>query len=93
MDAQAVRVFLGETHAVVADAETLLADIALEHLHIARVGLSQTVDGGQDVHSDVLWNGANVSLGFVRDDDALQPAGPLLRLRTSSIEKPRSVTR
>lgn len=35
MDAQGIRVFLSEADAVVADAETLLADVAFERLDIA----------------------------------------------------------
>ena len=59
MNSQGIRVFFGEADPVVADAETLLASVALERLDIAGVGLGQTVDGREYVHGDVPGTGGD----------------------------------
>lgn len=73
--------FFGEADAVVADAKALLAILILQGLDAARAGFGQAVDGREDVHGDVLGDGADVGLGLLGEDDPLQAAGSLLEFR------------
>ena len=81
MDAELISLFC-KAYAKVADAEALFAVLALEFLDAASPGLSQPVNGREDVHGDVLRDGADVGLGFFGENDALQAAGSLPALRT-----------
>ncbi len=83
---------LGEADVVMSDAEALLASFAVERFYIARIGLSQAMDRRENTYGKVLGNSTDVSIGFFGDDDSLQAAGSLLPFRTSSTEKPRSLT-
>lgn len=74
MDAEGIALF-GEADAVIADAEALFVFLALERFHIARARFRQPVDGREDVHGDVLGDGANIGLSVLGEDDALQAAG------------------
>src|SRR5437016_10335018 len=60
VDAEGLRVLFGEADAVVADAETLLAALVLQGLDAARAGFRQPMNGGEDVHGDVLRDGSNI---------------------------------
>ena len=62
----------------------------LEFLHIAVAVFGQTVNGRQDVHGDVLRDGADIGFGFVGETNTLQAGS--LALRISSMLKPNSAT-
>ena len=78
----------GEAYAMVADTQAELGRIAaLEFLHIAAAVFCQTVNSRQDVHGDVLRDGADVGFGVVGETNPFQAAGAL-PLRIWSMLKP-----
>jgi hypothetical protein len=83
-----VRLF-GEADAVGADTlAELRRAAAMEFLQIARTMFGQAMNRRQDVHGDVLRDGADVGFGVVGETNPLQAGS--LALRISS--KPKSAT-
>lgn len=71
VDAKRVGMLFGEAHAVVADAQAQFAGLSLEFLHIAFAGLSEAVQRGEDAHSGLAIDTANVSLSGDGKDNFL----------------------
>ena len=63
MNAQDGAGFVGETDAVVADAEAQLAGLSLELFHIAFAGLCKPMERGKDAHGGGPVQAANVGAG------------------------------
>lgn len=65
--AKSVGMLFGKAHAVVADTQAQFAGLSLKLLHIAFAGLSEAVQRGEDAHSSLAIDTANVSLsGMVK---------------------------
>jgi hypothetical protein len=77
VDAESVVSIFGEADAVITDAETFLAALVLERFHAAGSHLSQTVEGGENIHRDMLRNRADVGFGLIGETDPLQATGSL----------------
>ena len=95
VDAERVGALLSETDAVIAHAEALLAVTAFEGFDVARSGFGQALNGRENVHGDVLGDGADIGLSLVAKDDSLQAAGSFSSSwawLTCSVVKPSSAT-
>jgi hypothetical protein len=53
---------------------TLFAALALERFDPADAGLGQPVNGGENLHGDLLRDGANVGFGLCGEDDPFHPS-------------------
>lgn len=74
VDAKDAGALFGKADAEVADAEPHMDFIALKCLDATGARFRQTVNGGEDVHGDVLGDGSDLVLGLLRHDDPLQAA-------------------
>jgi len=71
VNSESVGMLLGEAHAVVADAQAQFAGLSMELLDIALTGLREAVQRGEDAHSGLAVNAANVSLRGDGKDNSL----------------------
>ncbi len=81
VDVERVGVVFSEADTVIADTQAELGRVAaLEFLHIAPAVFGQAVNGRQDVHGDVLRDGADVGFGVVGETNPLQAGALPLRM-------------
>jgi hypothetical protein len=71
MNAEGVVRFFGEAHAVIADAETLLARLSLELFNVPLAGLGEAMQYGEDAHGSVAVETADVGAGALGPGDFL----------------------
>jgi hypothetical protein len=71
VEAESVGMLFGEAHAVFADAQARFAGLSLQFLHIAFAGLGEAVQRGEDAHTGLAIDTANVSLSGDGKDNFL----------------------
>ena len=70
--------FLGKAHAEIADPQTLLASLIFKCFDMTYAGLSQSVNGRENVHGGLLRDGANVGFCLLGEEDSLHALWPLI---------------